>query len=174
MIKTKFTFLVIAAFICVAFSFDANAQRKPLKAKLGTICGNPQVKCRTGDLTFQAHEIPFEIPRNSNPVIVESEPFYMIVLKTVKINSKVNCGNAISENERLEIQKLFPDHKVFALKCSDAGDLYYTNIADNVNFIAVFAGKTLTEAKNFLQIVQATQKFKGANIRRTQAQINGT
>ncbi len=165
-----------AAFLimCAAFLFGVNAQKKTVKAKSGKICGNPEVRCRTGDLTFQAHEISFEIPKGGNVVIIDSEPFYAIVLKTVKLNSEVNCENAISEDERLESQKLFPDHKVFALKCSEAGDLYYTNFADDVNFIAVYAGKNLTEAKNFLKTVQATGKFKGAYIRKTQATINGT
>lgn len=174
MAKRNFILWAALIMICVAFPFGAKAQRKSAKVKLGKICGNPQEKCRTGDVIFQAHEIPFELFASKNTVIVESEPFYAIVLKTVRLTPKVNCENAISEKERLEMQKLFPDHKVFALKCSDAGDLYYTNFANYVNFIAVYAGKTLTEAKNFLKTVQATGKFKGANIRKTQASINGT
>lgn len=55
-----------------------------------------------------------------------------------------------------------------------AGDVYYTNTANDVNFIAVYAGKTLTEAKSFLKTIQATGKFKGANARKMQATINGT
>ena len=124
-------------------------------------------------MTFQAHEIPFEIPRG-NQVIFESEPFYAIILKSIKLKGTVNCENAVSENERLEIQSLFPNNKVFALKCSDAGDLYYTNIAADINFIAVYAGKSLTEATDFLKTVRATEKYKGANVRKMQAQINGT
>ena len=174
MAKRNLIFWVALMMICIAFPFGAKAQRKPAKAKSGKICGNPQLKCRTGGVTFEAHEIPFELSSGGNAVLVDSEPFYAIILKTVKLNSKVNCENAISEDERLKIQKLFPDHKVFALKCSEPGDLYYTNMADNVNFIAVYAGKTLTEAKKFLKTVQATGKFKGANLRKTQASINGT
>lgn len=174
MAKRNFILWTVLIVLCCAFPFGANAQRKNAKMKLGKICGNPQVKCRTGDVTFQPHEIPFELFSSRNTVIAESEPFYTIILKTVKLTPENNCENAISEKERLDIQKLFPDHKVFALKCSDAGDLYYTNVANNVNFIAVYAGKTLSEAKNFLKTVQATGKFKGANLRKTQANINGT
>jgi hypothetical protein len=47
-------------------------------------------------------------------------------------------------------------------------------VANDVNFIAIYAGKTLTEANGFLKTVQATGKFKGANVRRMQAEINGT
>lgn len=164
--KTK---ILGTAFLCF---FVLTVSSFGQKAKQGKICGNPNVKCRTGDVTFQPHEIPFEIPRGA--AIFNSELFYAVILKTVKLNSDVNCETAISEDERLEIQKLFKDNKVFALKCSDAGDLYYTNIANDVNFIAVYAGKTLTEAKSFLKTVRATGKFKDANVRKLQAEINGT
>ena len=172
--KGKLVFGMVCAMMFFTFSPSADAQKKTVKAKVGKICGNPQIKCRTGDLTFQAHEIPFEIPAGGNAVIFDSEPFYAVILKTVKLNSRVNCENAISEEERLRIQKLFPDHKVFVLKCSEAGDLYYTNTTNNTNFTAVYAGRTVAEAKKFLKTVQTAGKFKGANIRRTQASINGT
>ncbi len=171
--KTNFIVLILPLIFCAVLTVGANAQRTKSKVRLGKICGNPQLKCRTADYNFQAHEIPFEIPSN-DAVIVQSEMFYMIVLKSVKPASDADCENIFSERERLEIQELFPDHKVFALKCLGAGDLYYDNITDGINFIAVYAGKTLTEAKAFLETVKATEKFKGANIRRTQANINGT
>ena len=172
--KRRFLVGIVFTVICAAFSIQVEAQRKTTKATLGKICGNPQLKCRIGDMTFQDHEIPFEIPVSSNSVIVESETFYAVILKTVKLNTKTNCENAISENERLEIQQLFPDHKVFALKCSEAGDLYYTNVSDNLNFIAVYAGKNMTEANSFLKKIKAANKFAGANLRKMQAGINGT
>lgn len=170
----KRNLMLLASFIAmlIAFPFGINAQKKP--AKLGKICGNPQIKCRTGNIVFQKHEIPFESPKSANQVIIDSEPFYAVILKTVKLTSEVNCENAVSEDERSKIQKLFPNRKVFALKCSDAGEIYYSNVANDVNFIAVFAGKTLTEAKSFLKTIQASGKYKGANVRKMQAMINGT
>lgn len=171
--KTNFMFWAILTALCIALPCGVNAQKRPVKVRLGKICGNPQVKCRTADFNFQVHEIPFEIPSN-NAVVVQSEAFYMVILKSVKPTSDANCENIFSEEERLEIQELFPENKVFALKCLSAGDLYYDNVPIDVNFIAVYAGKTLTEAKKFLQTVQATGKFKGANLRKTQANINGT
>ena len=170
--KKNFIFLSALLLIFTFVSINAQAQRKTAKPKLGKICGNPQISCRTADANFQAHEIPFEIPKGA--VIYESETFYAIILKTVKLNSNTNCENAVSEKERLKFQELFKDNKVFALKCSDAGDLYYTNIANDVNFIAVYAGKTLAEANNFLKTVKAAGKFKGANARKMQAYVNGT
>ncbi len=170
--KRASTFFAVLA-ICLVLLFDVSAQRKTAKAKFGKICGNPQIKCRTRSVTFQAHEIPFEIPRG-NQVIVESEPFYAIILKSVKLKGDINCENAVSERKRLEIQILFPSNKVFALKCADAGDLYYTNIANDVSFIAVYAGKTLTVANKFLKTVRANAKYKSGNVRKMQAEINGT
>ncbi len=164
--------LVISAF-CVVFPFAANAQHRKSKIQLGKVCGNPQIKCRTGSFEFGKHELGYEVPRGGN-VISDSEPFYAVILKTVKLQNDVNCENAISESERLEIQKVFPRNKVFALKCSDAGDVFYTNVAENINFIAVFAGRTMTEAKIFLKTIRTTGKYKGANLRKMQAGINGT
>lgn len=170
--KRKILLLVALIMMCVIFSFEGNAQKRP--AKFGKICGNPNVKCGTGEVIFQEHEIPFEVSAQGNPIIIDSEPFYAVILKSVKLNSETNCDNAFSENERLEIQTLFPDNKVFALKCSDAGDVFYTNVANDVSFIAVYASKTSAEAKRFLKTVQKTGKFKGANLRKMQAGINGT
>lgn len=172
--KINLTILAAAIIICAAFSFEASAQANAPKAKQGKICGNPKLKCRTGDMTFPAYEIAFESPRG-NYVVAESETFYAIVLKSAKLKADYSdCETAISEKERLQMQTLFPDNKVFALKCSDAGSLYYTNFADNTSFIAVYAGKNVAEANAFLKIVQKDGKFKGASVRRTRAQINGT
>ena len=160
--------MFLAANLC-----ETNAQRKGAKPKTGKICGNPQITCRNRDFNFEPHELGFELYQGKS-IIAESEVFYSIILKTVKIINADECATAVSEEERLEIQKLFPNHKVFALKCLEAGSVYYTNTADDVDFIAVYAGKTLAEAKKFLATVQAAGKFKGANIRRMQAGINGT
>ncbi len=159
--------------IFVLIPMTVEAQRKPPEAAMGKICGNPQIECRSGDAQFQSHEIGFEIPKN-NVVIYDSEPFYAVILKTVKLSADAGCENAISETERLEIQELFANNKVFALKCSGAGDIYYTNVANNVNFIAVYAGRSLTEANSFLKTIKNTGKYKSANLRKMQAVINGT
>ena len=72
------------------------------------------------------------------------------------------------------MQELFPDNKVFAFKCDEFNTTYYTGVSNNVGFMAVYAGKTLAEAKAFLKKVEATGKFKGANIRKLRAEFNGT
>lgn len=168
--KKRFLLYLASMAVCTLIPLSVSAQKRPVK--IGKICGNPKVECRT-EAEFQEYEIGFEIPQG-NVAIVDSEPFYAVILKTVKLNADVSCENAISENERLEIQSLFAENKVFALKCSGAGDVYYSNVANDVNFIAVYAGKTLTVANSFLKTVKATGRFKGANLRKMQAGINGT
>lgn len=153
---------------------DVSAQRKTSRVKVGgKVCGDPQVKCPRGKSYFKSHELAYEIPANPS-VITDSEQFYAVILKSVRLDTDANCDNVFPESERLDIQKLFPRNKVFALRCSDAGDVFYTNVNPSLNFIAVFAGRTLPEAKRFMKTVIATGKFTGANLRKMQAGINGT
>lgn len=141
------------------------------KIRLGKICGNPNIKCRTNDVTFEAFEIQFEMQKNA--VIASSEPFYAVILES-KPNSASNCIEYFSENKRLDAQNLFPNNKVFVYKCDEYNTTYYKGVAKEVGFMAVYAGKTLAEAKSFLKKVQAAGKYKGANIRKLQAEFNGT
>ena len=141
------------------------------KTKYGKICGDPNIKCRTQDIVFEPFEIPFEIPKTY--AVYSSESFYAVILQS-KSASSPNCADAFSENKRLKTQELFPDNKVFAFKCDEFNTTYYTGVSNNVGFMAVYAGKTLAEAKAFLKKVEATGKFKGANIRKLRAEFNGT
>ena len=141
------------------------------KTKYGKICGNPNIKCRTQEIVFEPFEIPFEVPKTY--AVYSSESFYAVILQS-KSTASPNCANAFSEDKRLKAQTLFPDNKVFAFKCDEFNTTYYTGVADNVGFMAVYAGKTLAEAKAFLKKVEATGKFKGANIRKLRAEFNGT
>lgn len=142
------------------------------KARLGRVCGDPTAKCRTRE-NFQPYELPFETGKNY--VIVESKPFYAVILKSVKLNAdQSNCDKAILESDRTEAQALFPHNVVFAMRCWESGQNSYTNVADGVSFMAVYAGQTSAQANAFLKTVAATGKFKGASVRRMRAQINGT
>ena len=141
------------------------------KTKHGKICGNPNIKCRTSEVVFEPFEIPFEIPKTY--AVYSSESFYAVILQS-KSASSPNCADAFSEDKRLKVQTLFTDNKVFAFKCDEFNTTYYTGVSNNVGFMAVYAGKTLAEAKAFLKKVDATGKFKGANIRKLRAEFNGT
>ena len=158
--------VLVGAFVVGALGLihSAEAQRRP--SRRGQVCGNPADKC--GE--FQPYDLQFRWPRNV--VIYETEPFYAIILQS--ISAKDNCETHISEETRLETQKLFPRHKVFTDRCPDAGSIYYSDTNSDYRFMAVYAGKTRVEAERMLASIKAQGKFPTANIRRMRAGFNGT
>jgi hypothetical protein len=167
--RNKIIFLLVVGLLTVGAVFG---QKKPTQ---GRICGNPSVKCKTDSSMFNPSDILFEIPKNS--VISESESFYAVLLKsnTVKdfFGGEEDCRAVDTEEERLATQRLFPNNKVFSQRCG-YDSLYYTGVKENTVFLAVYGGRTLAEAQTFLRTVNGTGKFKGAYIKRLQAQFNGT
>lgn len=135
-----------------------------------SICPDPTVPCRTS-YVFKPHQMPFRLPQNA--VIWETEQFYAVILKSVRDTAQ-DCTVFISEAERLEAQKLFPRHKVFASRCYDPEELFYTNTARDQQFMAVYAGRTRAEAARMLAKVRATGRYAGANLRRMRSGFNGT
>ena len=152
----------------MAFSTDMNAQRKQ---HAGKVCGDPTAACKGKD-NFQPYDISFDTGKNF--VIAESEFFYAVILNSFKFVESGNCEKAYPEKERLATQELFPHNKVFASKCSETGENYYSGMKQGTAFLGVFAGKTLAQANAFLTKVKATGKYSDAFIRRTRAGINGT
>jgi hypothetical protein len=138
----------------------------------GKVCPDPTAACPAGGMTFQPYDLPFRLPKNA--VIYESEEFYAVVLKSVRVGSEDDCEKFVPEDERLAAQKLFPRRKVFASRCAEPGGLYYTNLAPLQRVVAVYAGATRAEAVRALAEVRATGKFPGANLRRMRAGVNGT
>jgi hypothetical protein len=122
-------------------------------------------------VTFNPNDLPFRVPPKA--VIFDTESFYAVVLKSVAA-TEGDCNIFIPEDERLATQQLFPDHKVFASRCTDPENLFYTNVNPNFRIMAVYAGSTLAEAKRVLQSVKATEKFPSANVRRMRTGFNGT
>jgi hypothetical protein len=128
----------------------------------GRVLPAPAASCEA----FKPHQLCFELP--SDGLARDeyfSKPFYAIILKTAD-----RCS--IAEAERLQVQKLFPDSKVFSagFECEDPEDLIrYTNVNDKFAFLAIYAGDTLKEAKKRLAEITASKRFPGANIRKMQA-----
>ena len=147
----------------------AGAQ-KGRRAQHASICGKPLVPCKTS-AKFEPNDLPFRVPKNA--VIYDTELFYAIILKSVG-TSEDDCDVFVPESERLAVQALFPDHKVFSSRCPDVETLFYTNISSKHRIMAVYAGSTLVEAQRLLESVKATGKFPGANIRRMRTGFNGT
>ena len=133
----------------------------------GKVQPNPTTPCTSG--TFKPHELCFETPTDGVArAEYLSETFYAVILKTAD-----RCS--IAEEERLEIQGLFPANKVFSMRfmCDDdvEENIGYTNVNDKYGFLAVYAGLTMKEAKARLAQVKATGRFPGANIRKMQARL---
>lgn len=133
----------------------------------GKIQPDPSNPCRGGD--FKPHELCFETPKDEvTRAEYLSEPFYAIILKTAE-----RC--AITEDERLQTQGLFPQNKVFSMRfyCDEniEENISYTNVNDKFGFLAVYAGQTLKEANARLAEVKAAGRFPGANIRRMRAKL---
>lgn len=170
--KSKFTVLVVslAIFGNLAVSHAATQSRAARRAKKASVCGNPKIACK-GIATFNPNDLPFRYPENS--IIFDTEFFYAVVLRSLKAKDD-SCDVFISEDERLQVQASFPENKVFASRCADPENLFYTNISPSHRILAVYAGATLPEAKRILAAVKATGKYPGANIRRMRTGFNGT
>ncbi len=148
----------------------ASAEQKRRPARRLAVCGNPNLSCPS-EATFKPYDLPFRLPANA--VIYDTELFYAVILKSVTAPND-ECEIFVPENERQAAQALFPDHKVFASRCFESGEVGYSNINPNAHFMAVYAGMTLADANRMLTAVKATGKFPGAYIRRLRAGINGT
>jgi hypothetical protein len=153
MIRTDIAF---AFFLMTAAAF-ADSQ--------GKVQPDPKKACPG----FKPHELCFETPKDGIArVEYLSEPFYAVILKTAE-----PC--AVTEEERLQAQALFPRSKVFSMRfqCDDniEENISYTNVDARFGFLAVHAGTTLEEARKRLAEVNATGRFPGANIRKMQAKL---
>lgn len=132
----------------------------------GVVCPDPAQPCaghfRPNELSFKLlSEFKFDRGRD------RSLPFYAVILKSGPLCS-------ITDEERVAAQSIFPRRKVFVhqFRCGDFSDsATYTNVNRKAGFLAVYAGKTEAEAKQFLEEVKAGGKFPGANLRRMQVVV---
>ncbi|HEX8852891.1 MAG TPA: hypothetical protein VF754_05355, partial [Pyrinomonadaceae bacterium] len=101
----------------LAYGFDAasatgvqrRASRPRSRARQAKVCGDPTVPCRTV-FTFQPYDLPFRVATNA--VIDETEPFYAVILKSVRARDHYDCDSFVPESDRLAAQALFPRRKV--------------------------------------------------------------
>lgn len=152
---------LFAALSLLFLSLPANAQQ------LMTVCPRPNAQCQSS-YAFAAYQLPFTIKEKlvfgKN---YKSQPFYAIILKSVKAAGDPDCSY-VSETERLESQTIWPDRKIFASRNVCPEELVaYENVDPNVNFLAVYAGTTLSEARRVLSQVKANGRYPQAYIKRT-------
>jgi hypothetical protein len=148
------------------------------------VCGNPAVLCRLPaqsfmQTLFEPYDLAFQLPKILNwQSTYYSENFYAIILKSNKslpdqgpITDKP-CAGYFTEDERLKVQKVFPEHKVFASRFGCSGHpVFYTNTNRDYNFLAIFAGLTMSEAKILINSIK-THGFYDANIRKMQVSLD--
>jgi hypothetical protein len=128
---------------------------------VGKVQSNPGSAC----VGFKPHQLCFETPKDGVArAEYRSEPFYAVILITGP-----RCN--IADTERQQAQALFPKNKVFATRfdCDDEETITYTNVNDQVAFLAVYAGATPEDAARILHDAEATNRFPGANVRKMQA-----
>ena len=157
---------------CAVASGAAAAQRRRSVPRPAAVCPDPTVRCRMS-AEFQPYQLPFRVPADG--IIWETEKFYAVILKSVRDESgRDDCNVFIPEAEREAAQALFSRNKVFASRCGDPGEIFYTAVSGDTRFMAVYAGRTRAEANAMLAKVKATGRFPGANLRRMSAGFNGT
>jgi hypothetical protein len=142
------------------------------------VCPQPAAPCRPNSYAFQPYELSVNLPKDLAWMTAHySRPFYAILLRSVKAipaeDPTDECRGYISESERLKVQAMFPDRKVFASRngCFGPGMVWYTNINPKYNFLGVYGGETLEEAQQFLTQVQA-KGFHDATIRKMQVVVD--
>ncbi|HSS19820.1 MAG TPA: hypothetical protein VLL54_07080 [Pyrinomonadaceae bacterium] len=178
--KSRLGMNAALALVLIAMSSTTMPAQSHVKKsnRSAVICGDPQVACKT-TVDFEANDLQFRVPKNV--VILDTVPFYAIMLRSIDVDPN-NCNTFIPETDRLAAQTLFPDHKVFTSRCAEPGTLFYEDITksktvyltDKHNFMAVYAGATLSQAKALLLKVKASGNYPGANIRRLRTGFNGT
>ena len=132
----------------------------------GAICYQPLAQCSSSH-SFAAYQLPFVIKEKLEfGKSYRSEEFYGVVLKSVKAVGDPDCS-FVSEAERLAAQTVWPTRKVFSshFNCSEEL-IVYENVDQNFNFLAVYAGKTLNEARRVLSEVKTNPRYSQAYLKR--------
>ena len=153
-------FFVLLIFTVASITTTGASQKEG-----GRICENPASSCPSS-YPFEPYQLAFEIKQK----LVfgkryRSVSFYAVILSSVRANGDPDCAH-ISEEQRLRAQALFPDRKVFASRFSCPEELVlYMNVNQDFNFLAVYAGDSMPEAKQVLNRVKASGRYPQANLR---------
>ena len=129
---------------------------------LPDVCPDPEHPCAG----FRTHDLSFDRTSNGGKPGAEerSAPFFAVILK-----SAPKC--ALGEAERRQAQALFPKKKVFVqrFECDDdlENNVFYTGVASEQAYMAVYAGKFRSAAEETLAVAKLAG-FTDANIRRMQ------
>jgi hypothetical protein len=141
------------------------------------VCPDPAKPCASAEKTFAPYELTFHLPDKLEPnKDYKTRSFQAVILKTFpkfEPGGDECDGGEFStkiEQQRLKLQKLFPDRKVFAgHQCPDMGAVLYQVNGRPYDqfFIAVYGGETRAEAKRV--IAQVRGKLSRPTIKEMQA-----
>ena len=131
----------------------------------GSVCYRPNTTCNSS-YSFAPYQLPFVIKEKLVfGKSYRSREFYAVILKSVKIDQNADC-TSVSEAERLAAQTKWPSRKVFSSRYSCPEELLsYENTEPTVNFLGIYAGENLSEARRVLNQVK-TNGFPEAYIKR--------
>lgn len=161
-------------FLCVAVVFLFVPEAIAQKASTMTVCGDPSAACAKRAV-FKDDDIPFNYSEGS--VVAETAPFYIVVVKSIKLPEGAMCEKTPEDFNRESIQWNFLKNKVFIARgCYSIEHNFYTKLGNNVMALAIYAGTTKAQADAFLKKVKANDMFdaKDAYILRTTTGFNGT
>lgn len=174
-----FSLLFCVALLSDGFVAGVEAQTKGATVKTSNeICPNPQKPCHHREKKFDVWELSFQLPAKIKPnVTYKSAAFYAVIVKKYNGGCEEFDFNSKIEPERRRVQKLFPTRKVFAdYSCPnmDAVGYDFAGKTDKngesvsyMDYIAVYAGKSLTEANNLLE--ELRRKFPKAEVKKMTA-----
>ena len=157
---------------------EVTALAKPIAN--ADVCGEPQAPCSSSAYAFAAYDLSCCLSAQlSWQTAHNSRHFYAILLSSVKAiqadpgnpNDDSRCGGYVAEARRLAVQAMFPQRKVFASR-HGCRMVWYNNVNNTYNFLAVFAGTSFKDAKLLLRTINASGRFPGANIRQMQVVVD--
>lgn len=171
MAKKYSSFIWELVFLLILVSLPAEAlndlnQEYPVISG-AKICADPLRPCIVehpafGTGWYAGWQLTFSPITCDAPDMKYSPVFYAVILNSSE--------SPVNENGRNEIQKLFPGRKVFKSDNAHQDPIFYTNVNNKVNFVAVYAGKTQKEGSDLLAQIKLRygKRFPDANLRKMQ------
>jgi hypothetical protein len=181
--SVRFITKLFVSLLCLGLLFgifaDGQTHRATAMPKTSDeVCPDPQKPCHHREKKFDVWELSFHLPAKIKPnVTYKSAAFYAVIIKKYEGGCEEFDFNSKIEAERKRLQKFYPARKVFAdYSCPnmDAVGYDFAGKTDKsgdtilyMDYIAVYAGKTLTEANNLLEELRG--RFPKAEVKKMTA-----
>lgn len=159
---------------CVALVLLLATDSFAQKASTMRVCGDPSAAC-TKRAVFKDEDLPFEFTGNN--VVSETAPFYVVIVKSVKLPENADCEKTPVDFDRESLQWNFLKNKAFIARgCYSIENNFYTKVGTNVIALAIYAGTTKAQADLFLKKVKSTEYIDASDayLLRITTGFNGT